>query len=459
MEGEPVAGTAHELVSEFVAATGCPEPQAQFFLEANANNLQRALTMYFEQMDVQRPVAPRPAAPSSRPRQPALASRGLWRSLFLRLPLGILRATFSLAFRSVGLGWSLISIIGHRLLPAAVVRAIKRSADAALCSGDIVDPQSAATRFIEAFHDAYGESCPAWQASSWQEAAGRAHREFKFLMVYLHSSEHQDTPSFCQNILCNTAFVEYVNENFVVWGGDVCYSDAFGLAQSIKATTFPSVALLLGSSSRLRLVCLLEGRSYNAETLMARLLSAVDDHGAQLVVDRTEAQEREMNRMLREQQDREYQESLEQDRLREEAVEAERRAAEEAVRAAEEEEARIRAGEEAEARRQRDFQAAIAKRRAKAYAAVTEEPPAGTPGSCPVRVRMPDGSNLQRRFLTTDKVQALYDYVDIQEGFEILKYNLVSNFPHCVYEGEKRGLTLAEAGLAGAMLLIQSLDD
>ena len=57
------------------------------------------------------------------------------------------------------------------------------------------------------------------------------------------------------------------------------------------------------------------------------------------------------------------------------------------------------------------------------------------------------------------QVHALYDYVDVQEGFDVLNYNLVSNFPHCVYEGEKREMTLSEAGLAGAMLMIQSLDD
>ena len=57
------------------------------------------------------------------------------------------------------------------------------------------------------------------------------------------------------------------------------------------------------------------------------------------------------------------------------------------------------------------------------------------------------------------QVQALYDYVDSQEGFEVLSYNLVSNFPHCVYDAEKASMSIQEAGLAGAMLLIQSLDD
>lgn len=57
------------------------------------------------------------------------------------------------------------------------------------------------------------------------------------------------------------------------------------------------------------------------------------------------------------------------------------------------------------------------------------------------------------------QVQALYDYVNTQESFEILDYNLVSNFPHCVYDGEKRQMTISTAGLAGAMLLIQPMDD
>ena len=37
----------------------------------------------------------------------------------------------------------------------------------------------------------YGLQCPDFQETSWQDAAIQAHRQFKFLFVYLHSPDHE----------------------------------------------------------------------------------------------------------------------------------------------------------------------------------------------------------------------------------------------------------------------------
>ena len=81
------------------------------------------------------------------------------------------------------------------------------------------------------------------------------------------------------------------------------------LSKSLRASRYPYVALLIGNRNRLRLACAVDGNSFGPVALKERLLAAVDSHGAELVVQRGEAQEREMSRMLREQQDREYQAS------------------------------------------------------------------------------------------------------------------------------------------------------
>ena len=54
-----------------------------------------------------------------------------------------------------------------------------------------------------------------------------AHREYKFLLVYLHSGEHEDTARFCRETLCASEVVDHIGHNFVAWGGDVRRSDAF----------------------------------------------------------------------------------------------------------------------------------------------------------------------------------------------------------------------------------------
>lgn len=37
----------------------------------------------------------------------------------------------------------------------------------------------------------YGETCPDFLETSWQDAAVQAHRQYKFLFVYLHSPDHE----------------------------------------------------------------------------------------------------------------------------------------------------------------------------------------------------------------------------------------------------------------------------
>lgn len=52
-----------------------------------------------------------------------------------------------------------------------------------------------------------------------------------------------------------------------------------------------------------------------------------------------------------------------------------------------------------------DKAAIIEARRHEQKAALGREPPAGSPGCVVVRVRLPDGSNHQRRFLSADPLQ------------------------------------------------------
>ena len=51
-------------------------------------------------------------------------------------------------------------------------------------------PQSAAT-FKQMMQQHYGDTCPDFLETSWQDAAVQAHRQYKFLFVYLHSPDHE----------------------------------------------------------------------------------------------------------------------------------------------------------------------------------------------------------------------------------------------------------------------------
>lgn len=46
-------------------------------------------------------------------------------------------------------------------------------------------------QFREEFDTLYGELGPEWQGFSWEDSSRQAHTQFKFLLVYLHSPNHQ----------------------------------------------------------------------------------------------------------------------------------------------------------------------------------------------------------------------------------------------------------------------------
>lgn len=80
-----------------------------------------------------------------------------------------------------------------------------------------------------------------------------------------------------------------------------------------------------------------------------------------------------------------------------------------------------------------------------------EEPSEDNPDACTVQFRLPDGSeSIQRRFLKSDKVQTLYDYIHslaADEEFEGYtgEFDIIQNFPKKVFDDmestlEKEGL-------------------
>jgi FAS-associated factor 2 len=92
------------------------------------------------------------------------------------------------------------------------------------------EAQIQAQHFVTKFNAQYGDSHPAWLQESWRQAATLAHQQFKFLFVYLHSPEHDDSEGFIRDVLCAPSIMEYVSEHFVAWGGDVRQPDAFALS-------------------------------------------------------------------------------------------------------------------------------------------------------------------------------------------------------------------------------------
>jgi len=389
-----------------------------------------------------------PAGPVPRPLQLVNA--------VITLPFVVLHTSLRLAFQTLVFGATVVGAVASRVLPQCLT-APMRSAVRAIAQGPAEQPPAtAAASFIQSFSAKYGERAPRWQVCGWQEAATRAQNEGKFLFVYIHSARHQDAAAFCANTLCAPAFVDYLNATFLAWGGDLRSSDAFRLASSLRAAVYPYCALLAFSGTRTQRITCIEG-AIGPEALAEVLQAALSEHGGILWQDRAQREQRETDRRLREEQDAEYQRSLEADRERERQAEAARAAAREA------EEKRLqaeRAAAEAaaqEAEKQAEAEAALERRRVEKRRTLPEEPEAGVEGVALIRVRLPSGATHQRRFMGSDALQVVMDWVDALDSHDHMTYSLATTYPRKVFRGpEDLQKTLNEHELAPhSVLLVQ----
>jgi hypothetical protein len=66
----------------------------------------------------------------------------------------------------------------------------------------LIVPQLAQTArdqaFLSTFELEYGTEHPTFVQDSYKAAVRQANNEAKYLMVYLHSAVHEDTPAFCR---------------------------------------------------------------------------------------------------------------------------------------------------------------------------------------------------------------------------------------------------------------------
>lgn len=380
--------------------------------------------------------------PPPPPPPPGLA----WK--LIKLPVSVISGSLGLVSGAIGLGlWAAGGVLSYSL--GFMGLGSSSAASSSSASAPLVSVSAATSEaldFVAAFERDYGATRPNFVSEGFMDALQRSRNSFKLLFVYLHSPDHPDTPSFCQRTLCSDAFVDFVNQNFVCWGGSIRASEGFKMSNSLKASRFPFCALVMAATNqRIALLQQVEGPK-SLEELLATLQRVLDESSPVLVAARLDAEERRNNVRLREEQDAAYRAALEADQARErQKREEEERLAREAAEAErkrkEEEEARERAEREAA-----EKQAALAKLRQEKAQSLGEEPEKG-PNVTQVLVRFPNGVRKERRFNSTVTIQSLYDYVDSLGNLDAESYSLVSNFPRVVYGQEKLTLSLKEAGL------------
>ncbi|CAL5432986.1 unnamed protein product [Camellia sinensis] len=152
-------------------------------------------------------------------------------------------------------------------------------------------------------------------------------------------------------------------------------------------------------------------------------------------------------RSIREQQDDEYLASLRADREKElkaiEEAEA-RRLKEQAAREAALEEKKL---EEEKLRRKLEEEQEMERQLAAKEVSLPQEPTSDDESAVTLLVRMPDGSRRGRRFLKSDKLQSLFDFIDVGRGVKPGTYRLVRPYPRRAFSDGECAATLKELGL------------
>lgn len=299
------------------------------------------------------------------------------------------------------------------------------------------------------------------------------------LLIYLHSPLHGKVPSFLKNTLGNKRVLQLMNQHsqsgtLSCWGGSVHTADGSNAKDSLQVTSFPFMALVRIQPTRTRssaaatasstsfgqrnleLLFRMEGpalQTINSTSLHTHLSNAILKYQGILSMAAMRRMQRQEEVMLRQDQDREYRETLEEDQKRErDKIEQER--------LQEEEEQNIRENIEiAQNEKQNRLQNARDMLRLNGEG----EPDLNDKSILQARVRLmlPSGKRVERRFRGNDTINVMRAFLvlhfDENDDIGIENFQLSMNYPKkSLVDGEK---TLESEGLCPqAVIMVQDLD-
>ncbi|PIO29819.1 hypothetical protein AB205_0118100 [Aquarana catesbeiana] len=197
----------------------------------------------------------------------------------------------------------------------------------------VTDPVGDIVSFIQMFEEKYGRTHPVFYQGTYSQALNDAKQELRFLLVYLHGEDHQDSDEFCRNTLCTSEVSQFINSRMLFWACSTNKPEGFRVSQALRENTYPFLAMITLKDRRMTVVGRLEGL-IQPQDLINQLTFIMDANQTYLVSERLEREERNQTQVLRQQQDEAYLASLradqEKERKKREKQEQKRREEEEA---------------------------------------------------------------------------------------------------------------------------------
>ncbi len=368
-----------------------------------------------------------------------------WAMYLLTLPL---RLTSRTVFGMFDFVWRIFGLASSADRPSS------SSSSRASISHNNTRPEEDVAEFVRSFQSRFGPVEFPFHAGSYSRALEDAKKDLRFLLVYLHSPNHQDTDEFCRRTIASSALQEFVaNMNVIVWACSVDTAEGYRVSQALRESTYPFLALIVLRQNKMMVVGRVEGYLGNAEDLCQRLEVVIRDNEAYIVAASAERAERNINAEIRQEQDAAFQETLrmdqERERLKKEAEEAKRRAEEEEL-----------ARQQAEIER-KQF---IRNQKIELASLIPDEPKNDeSEEAVRIVIKLPEGQRLERRFFKHQSLKYLYYYVfchpDSPDEFDI-----TTNFPRKVLqckpvEGQDDPPSFQDVGLGkSTMLFVNDLD-
>lgn len=286
-----------------------------------------------------------------------------------------------------------------------------------------------------------GSHPPTVTGGSLLEASRRAHRDLKFLLVYLHDPNHRDTARFCQETLGAPNVVSFVNDNLLFWTVSVDSLEGRNAARSLQAGRYPFTALLVTAAQQ-QLRAVFRTDVFLPATAFLEVISRhMELHQGDLIVQSEDRASAVLAQRIRVEQDAAYQETLMVDqakeKLKQEAAMQEARLKEEA----------INIEREAEKQKLVRLSSLETKRRN-----IPPLPTASEP-STRIALKFSNGKRSEREFSPSLSLQSLYDFVDtleiVAEDFTLITSHPAKALP-------RSDATLADLGLVPrALILVQ----
>ena len=290
-----------------------------------------------------------------------------------------------------------------------------------------------------------------WQATGFHALRQEAVEKQSLLLVYLHSPLHRQADVVSKNLLCDSTILQQL-QDLLALGVSVHTALGAHLQQILQITSLPGLAVLepsagsSNSSNTLQLLLRAQGPallSMPPSQLRSILRSSILKHQSILAEQTARRLHREQEAQLRRTQDEEYQQALAADQERE------RLARQEQEQAANEEAAKEQAQRDAVQERERALQ--------EARDMVQPEP---SEGGARLRLVLPSGTKLNRRFRSDDTIAVIKAFLFLhfqEQNSNIVRIGLSTNFPKKEYTED--GQTLQDAGLVPqAVLMVQDLD-